>query len=203
MTGPIVGLPFATDGSAAHRRASHPAPQVLVVGLGSRWRSDDGVGLEVERSVARRGTGQVFPACRVLGPLADPLDLLLHWGGAELVVVADATRSGLTPGKVSRIELEQPGRARPREHVSTGPRRGNCPSEAAGGHGPSSTHGLGLAEVLRLGRALGSAPVRTVVIGVEGQNFSQGSHLSPAVAAAVGEAAAAVIAEVREALACA
>ena len=199
MTSPIGGPPFAAGGCKRGR----PSPQVLVVGLGSRWRNDDGVGLEVARSVAERGIGRTFPTCRILAPIADPLDLLLHWDGVELAVVVDATRSGSAPGKISRIELEQPDGARSSAHASTDTRPARRPPDTRTAHGPSSTHGIGLAGVLRLGRSLGRAPARTVIIGVEGQNFGQGSHLSPAVAAAVDGAAAAVIAEVREGVECA
>jgi hydrogenase maturation protease len=121
------------------------------------------------------------------------LDLLGHWDGADLAVVVDAMRSGLAPGTISRIELED------RESMS--------PAESGSGHGSglgrSSTHGIGLVGVLRLARAVQQAPARTVVLGVEGEDFHQGSELSAAVAAAVDKAATSVMELVKEALGCA
>lgn len=114
------------------------------------------------------------PGCRVLRPLGDPLDLLGEWDGAELAVVVDATRSGLAPGTISVLDLGLESTIltqRPRE---------------------SSTHGIGLAGALRLARAVGRAPSRTVVVGIEGGDFSRGTNLSPAVEEAVDEAVACV-----------
>ena len=182
------------DGPPAQRRL---AP-IVVVAMGSEWRRDDGVGMRVARSVAARMAVEALADCRVVTQLADPLDLLSHWAGAELAVILDATRSGLAPGSVSLIRLEQP--------VSRLAAESDTPPTAAcavAGRSPSSSHGLGLANVLRLARAVDRAPRSVVICGVEGEDFSPGSALSPAVEAAVDKAAAVVLELVEEALACA
>ena len=79
-------------------------------------------------------------------------------------------RSGAEPGTVRLIDLD------------------DAPGDAAGA-GPTSTHGISLAGTLRLARAVGNPPRRVVVVGVEGEDFSQGLGLSPAVERAVPGAA--------------
>jgi hydrogenase maturation protease len=99
---------------------------------------------------------------RVLVHEGEPIDLLDRWDGAGEVIVVDAARSGAAPGTVHRLDgLTEP--------------------VAAGG----SIHAFGLAETLALARALGRAPARVTVIGIEGERFGAGDGLSPAVAAAV------------------
>jgi hydrogenase maturation protease len=119
----------------------------------------------------------------VVGPLDDPLDLLGLWDDAALAVVVDAVSSGCPPGTVQVIELDPavPGPA--------GQRR------AAG---MSSTHGIGLSGVYRLARAIERAPVRVVVVGIEGSDFGQGVGLSRGVEEGVAHAARHVVEMIRE-----
>ncbi len=143
--------------------------RVVVVGMGSEYRRDDGVGVAVADEVAR-----ICPQVIRLGPIGEPLDLLGLWDGADLVVVVDAVRSGAPPGTVQLIEL------------SEGVGAGSAPS---GPPGTTSTHGIGLSGVLRLARALDRAPRRVVVVGIEGGEFGDGVGLSPPVERAVSHAA--------------
>lgn len=149
-------------------RPAGTAPRVVVAGMGSEYRRDDGAGPAVAEEVTRLVIGVTN-----LGPLADPLDLLGLWDGAALAVVVDAVRSGDEPGTVRLIDLDE------------------TPADGAGA-GPTSTHGISLAGTLRLARAVGNPPRRVVVVGVEGEDFSQGLGLSPAVERAVPAAARAV-----------
>jgi hydrogenase maturation protease len=99
---------------------------------------------------------------RVIAHEGEPIDLLDRWEGAEEVIVVDAARSGAAPGSVHRLDgLEAP----------------------AGAQG--STHALGLGETIALARAVGRAPARVTVYGIEGERFGAGDELSPMVAAAV------------------
>lgn len=148
--------------------------RVVVVGMGSEYRRDDGAGVAVADEVCRR-----CPGVARLGPVAEPLDLLGLWDGADLVVVADAVRSGAPPGSVQVIELS-----------------GDADGDGGGSGGPpgtTSTHGIGLTGVLRLSRAVGCAPRRVVVVGIEGGDFAPGTGLSPAVADAVPHAVGHVV----------
>lgn len=154
--------------------AIEPLVKVVVAGFGSVHRLDDGVGPLVAE-LAKRESG-----ARDVSPLSDPLDLLGHWNGAELVIVIDAVRSGRAPGTIRVVAIDVEARDQDFETVD------------AGG-GTTSTHGVGLEGVLRLARAIGQAPKRLVVVGIEGERFGVGEGLSPAVEAAVPAAVRAVV----------
>jgi hydrogenase maturation protease len=115
-------------------------------------------------------------AARRLGGLeheGDPVGLLDAWAGAGVAVVIDAVRSGAEPGTVHRFDggrTPLPARLR----------------------SSSSTHAIGLAEAIELGRALERLPARLIVYGIEGRCFEAGAPLTPAVAAAVDAVSAAV-----------
>lgn len=157
--------------------------RVVVAGLGTEFRHDDGVGVAVARRVAERGAG----ACDDLGasvdPVADPLDLLGLWDHAALAVVVDATRSGATAGTIRVIEIL-------RDTLGEDP-------------GAASTHSLGVGAVLKLARAVGCAPRRVVVVGIEGEDFTTGVGLSPAVRRAVDTATDTVLGLISEVRSCA
>ena len=108
-------------------------------------------------------------AARRLGGLeheGDPVALLDVWRGADVAVVIDAVSSGADPGTVHRFDATSaplPARLR----------------------GSTSSHALGLAEAIELGRTLGRLPGRLLVYGIEGERFEAGTELTPAVAAAV------------------
>lgn len=162
--------------------------RILIGGFGSRYRRDDHVGALVAVAVA--GDLADVGDVELIGPFSDPLDLLGHWDLADLVVLIDATRSGSSPGSLHVIEV----RDRP---SSTGLSRDEH------GVGPTSTHGLGLSDVWRLADAVGQAPRRVVLVGIEGQSFGYGEGLSPAVAHSVPRAVRRVETLINEVLSCA
>ena len=94
----------------------------------------------------------------------DPARLLDLWNGEPHVVVVDACASGAPPGTIHR------GDAGVLTH-------------------PASTHGFGVAEAIELARALGRAPARLDLYGIEGADFGHGEGLTPSVTEAVGELA--------------
>jgi len=158
------------------------ARRVVVAGFGSEYRLDDGVGPLVAARVERADARALD-----VGPLSDPLDLLGHWNGAELAVVIDAVRSGVAPGTVRVVEMNVDA-----------PSGEDGPAGEVVAKGTTSTHGIGLEGVLRLARAIGQAPKRLVVVGIEGERFGVGEGLSPAVEAAVPEAVRCVVALIKE-----
>ncbi|MGO9333021.1 MAG: hydrogenase maturation protease [Acidimicrobiales bacterium] len=153
--------------------------RVLVAGLGNEYRCDDGAGPAVAAYVGERTPSNVDSKV-----IREPLDLVGAWDNVDLAVIADATRSGATPGTVQLVDL---GGGE------------NADSYA----GPMSTHGMDLARVLRLARAMGLAPRRVVVVGIEGENFEDGIGLSPAIEVAVPEAGELVLQVIDEAISCA
>jgi hydrogenase maturation protease len=143
----------------------------LLIGLGNDLRGDDAAGLLVARAARDRAIGGV----EVIESGGEPIDLLAAWENADAVVVADAVASGGEAGAVHRIDAVA----------------GPLPAPFAS----PSTHALGLAEAVELGRALGRLPGRLVVFGIEGGSFAAGAALAPAVRDAVGGVADAAIAE--------
>lgn len=141
-------------------RATHP---IVVAGLGSEYRHDDGVGPEVARRVA-----ECVPGAFDIGPIGEPLDLLGRWDDADLAVIIDAVRSGEEQGRVSIVELAlENGTFEMGESTST------------------STHGIGLIGAMRIAHALGRAPRRVVVVAIAGDRFEVGVGLTPAVRRAI------------------
>jgi hydrogenase maturation protease len=140
-----------------------------IIGLGNAWRGDDAVGLVVVRRLR-----ELLPAADVIERSGEPADLLEALGdGVEEVMLVDAVSSGAPPGDVHRLDASAVA----------------LPFAAG-----ASTHGLGLAETIELGRALGRLPARLLVYGIEGRAFELGAPLSPEVA----RAAVVVVAELRQ-----
>jgi hydrogenase maturation protease len=142
----------------------------IVIGLGATDCGDDAAGLEAARRLA-----SICPKdARVVSVAGQPSALLDLWSEASLVVVIDAVISGAPPGTVRRLD----GLAGP----LPGGRR-------------ASTHDLGLADVVELGRALGRLPERLVILGIEAGDCSPGAALSPAVQEGVHGAVGLALAE--------
>jgi hydrogenase maturation protease len=153
--------------------------RTLVVGVGNDDRGDDGLGPLAARlladtlagarpGVARPGDAGGGPEgpppnVEVVPWTGDPLGLLDRWAGVDRLVLIDAVVSGAAPGTTRRFGPDAPF-ARAAE---------------------ASTHGLGLAEALALGRALGRLPEHIEVWGIEAVEFAAGAPLTPAVAEAV------------------
>jgi hydrogenase maturation protease len=156
-------------------------PSVLVVGIGSEFRGDDGVGPAVVRELAGLDETALGTAPLMIRPLSEPWDLLGLWDEAALAVVVDATHSGAVSGTVTVTDLSK---------VVAGEALGEAAADNAG---LASTHGLGVCGVLRLARALDSAPPRVVLVGVEGADFRIGAELTTEVARAIPHAVEAVL----------
>jgi hydrogenase maturation protease len=136
-----------------------------VLGVGNSIMADDGVGLELLAALAARprdGVNYVDGAV----------------GGMELVpVVQDSTRllildavAGSVPGTVVRLRGDQ------------------VPRMLAAKLSP---HQVGLLDVLAASRLLGNEPAEVAVVGVVPELVDLRLGLSPSVAAAVADAAAA------------
>ena len=76
-------------------------------------------------------------------------------------MLADAVASGAAPGAVHRFDAAAAA----------------LPASFAG----ASTHALGLAEAIELGRVLRRLPPRLVVLGIEGAGFATGAEPGAAV----------------------
>lgn len=139
---------------------SEHMPAVLI-GVGNRFRRDDAAGLEVARRLREAG----LPGFGVLESDGDPASLLEAWSGAAEAVVVDAGSSGAPAGALHRFDATN-------EPIPVEVLR-------------ASTHAMGIAEAVELGRALGRLPGRLTVYGIEGEAFEMGEGLTDAVELAV------------------
>ncbi len=136
--------------------------RVLVIGVGNRFRGDDGAGPAVAEEL--RSKGKEAAECP-----GDATRLMALWEGAEQVIVVDAMRGPYPPGTVRRFDAIE-------EHLDETPFA-------------QFSHEIGVAEGVELARTLGRLPSRLTVYGIEGRSFELGEALSPEVARAVQETA--------------
>ena len=146
--------------------------RVLIAGIGNIFLGDDGFGVEV----VRRLTGRELPeGVEVADFGIRGMDLAYALqDDYELVLIVDATPRGEKPGTVYLIE----------------------PEIEDDGEVSLDTHGMDPVKVIKLSRALGAKPTRTLVVGCEPQIVVSGEdyddmlmELSVPVQAAVEEAA--------------
>ena len=128
-----------------------------------------------------------------VGPVVDPLDLLDCWDGAGLAIVVDAVRSGASRAPSGSWSW-------PRTPPTDRPRRSR-PSRASDQHATGS--GWPACSRLRPDARRPGAATRVVVVGIEGDDFSQGTGLSRAVEAAVPAAVREVVELIEEVAPCA
>jgi sulfhydrogenase subunit alpha len=145
--------------------------RVVVIGVGNEFRRDDGAGPAVVgrlRDLAPLGVDLVVTD-------GEPTRLMEAWTGAALAIVVDAVRAEpAQPGRVHRFVVDRPGGASVRT---------------------ASSHGLGLDDAISLSVALDRMPGRLIVHAIEASDLAQGLGLTPAVAAAVGPVASAILAD--------
>jgi hydrogenase maturation protease len=145
--------------------------RILVAGVGNVFLGDDGFGVEVVR---RLGGRELPEGVEVADFGIRGMDLAYALqDDYEVVVFVDATPRGEKPGTVYLIE----------------------PEIEEDGEVSLDTHGMDPVKVIKLARALGSRPTRTLVVGCEPQVVVSGEdyddmlmELSEPVLAAVEEA---------------
>ena len=144
-----------------------------VIGVGNRWRGDDAAGLAAARRV-RAMPGLEVEVDELEGDLTSLIDA---WDGSEHVIVIDAVSSGAEPGALHKLDA----------------RATSLPRDLS----RHSTHAVGLATAIELGRALDRLPARLIVFGIEGQRFDAGAGLSPRVERGIARTVIAVVDELR------
>jgi len=142
---------------------------VRIVGVGNRFRGDDGVGPWVIAALRERLPRASLGVSD--GNMSRLLDEFGHCQNLLLIDALDAAAAGLAVGTVVRLDGRDPG------------------LEAAGLH--ASTHAMGLAEAIARARVLDCVPGELTVIGIAGEHFDHGEALS----APGSEAATALVAE--------
>ncbi|KAA1249165.1 hydrogenase maturation protease [Mycobacterium simiae] len=135
---------------------------VVVVGLGNRYRRDDGAGVVAAGALR----DLALPDVRVVTDIVEPISLLDAWSGADLAVVIDAVVAPASvPGRVSRCAV--------------------C--DVAAGSEAVSSHRVDVAVAHALGQALDRVPAALTLITIEVADTGHGVGLTPPVAAAVPE----------------
>jgi len=161
--------------------------KTLVVGLGNPILTDDGVGVkvayEVEKAIAaapveNAGVGDID----VIEACAGGLRLMELMIGYDRLVLIDAftAANGHEPGTIHRLSFDDLRDISPTQHSS-------C------------AHDTSLVTALEMGRTLDlKLPTIISIYGIEVENILDfGDEPTPAVAAAIPDAAAAVLSELR------
>jgi hydrogenase maturation protease len=139
---------------------------VVVIGVGNRFRRDDGVG----PAVIDRLRALDLPGVRLADSDGEPAGLIELWSGTTTAVVVDAVHTKTpSPGRVHRLAMD---------------------SVAGDRSGAASSHGIDLGQAVELARVLGRLPDRLVVLAIEVADTGYGSGLSAAVTAAADRVAA-------------
>jgi hydrogenase maturation protease len=149
--------------------------KILLIGVGSLYRGDDGVGPAIVRDVSSRGISGV----RTIDQVGDGTDIILEWDGAKVVYVIDSMRSGADPGTIRQFDALEEG----------------IEEEAYAGY---STHIFSIADTVRLARALGRLPGRLIIWGIEGKTFAAGADMTPAVQMAAQTVADMIVCNIRD-----
>jgi hydrogenase maturation protease len=145
--------------------------EIVVVGIGNSYRSDDGVGIVVAAAL----NDLALPGVHVVTDIVEPMSLLEAWSGARLAVVIDAAvATPSVPGRVRRCTF------------------GDAVDAAEG----LSSHGVDIGRTHALGQALGRVPSALVVFTIEVADTGHGIGLTPQVAVAVPEVVDMVVAEI-------
>jgi hydrogenase maturation protease len=147
--------------------------RTLVLGLGNPLLGDDAIGLLVSAVLRERLAGRADVDVR--DEEAGGLRLMEVMTGYDRAIVVDAAVSGAVPGTIRRMGPDE------------------VPTQRT-----AIAHGIDLPRALELGRTLGlPMPSEVRVVAIEAQRVLEFSHeMTPAVAAALQPAVAAVLEEV-------
>jgi hydrogenase maturation protease len=143
-----------------------PSPnhnRTLVIGAGNVLRGDDGVGVRVAQALAQEPLPE---GVEVLDVGTRGLDLLFEFEDADRVVLIDAAEMGQTPGEARVFDAAL--------------LEGDTDIRL------SSLHGIGIAEVLALGRAVGVEP-RMTIVGIQPADLRPREGLSETLSARLPE----------------
>lgn len=136
----------------------------LIIGIGNRFRSDDGFGPKVIDQLAKI----VPPNIQIRTHDGEPASLIDSWLNYRDVVLIDAVSSGAAAGALHIHELT---------HAAL-PEKFNL----------YSTHAFGIAQAVELARVLKKLPQRLLFIGAEGLTFEAGLELSAPLESALAPA---------------
>ncbi len=143
--------------------------RTVVVGVGNRYRGDDGAGLTLAAIMQEHVSSEV----QVLTLEGEPMILLELLEEAERVILVDAVSTDSRPGTIYAFDASEDP----------------LPGAVFG----ASTHSFGLGETIEIARALGKLHCRLLVYGINGASFASGEGLSAEVLRAVHRTAAVIL----------
>jgi len=158
---------------------TRPHGPILVLGIGNVLLRDEGAGVHVIRALqglVDRGDMELPPGTSVLDGGTLGLDLLPLISDARAVLLVDAIDGGRTPGAVEVI-------------------RGDALREAQAGR--ILPHRVGVGDLLATARLTGALPEAVALVGIQPSEIDVGLELTEVVRAAVPEAVAAALHELR------
>ncbi len=136
--------------------------QILLIGVGNKFRQDDAVGLVIaEKFHNQVDPDTKTPEIKIIEASGEGVALMELWQHATTVYLFDAVMSGSEVGKIHRINAQ----------IEVVPAK----------FFNYSTHAFSVAEAVELARTLNQLPPKLIIYGVEGKNFSHGIGLSPEV----------------------
>jgi hydrogenase maturation protease len=147
---------------------------VIVVGIGNEFRSDDGVGPYAVRLFRERTRGEI----KVVDGVPDGFALIETWDNSSHVIVIDCTVSENNPGTIYRFDAFK-------EEIPSGLFDG------------FSTHSISIVDAIELAGTLGRLPESLTVYGIEGSDYSSGTQLSPEVKKAADQLVDQILDELR------
>ncbi|MBX2989800.1 MAG: hydrogenase maturation protease [Bacteroidetes bacterium] len=143
--------------SARKTTSTRKARSLLVIGVGNEYRSDDGLGICVLRTLRRRMSNDM----RMIELSGEGTSLMSAWREAEHVLIIDAVVSGGPAGMLHRLDA----------------RRDRIPKYLF----HSSSHTFGVGDAIELARELDELPQSLILYGLEGESFEAGVGLSESV----------------------
>jgi len=127
---------------------------ILIIGVGNEFKGDDGVGIHVARRIGKLNLSHV----QISEGVKDGASLMELWKNNENVILIDAASTGGEPGMIYRFNASK--KTLPAKFFR------------------HSSHNFSVAEAVELSRKLAQLPPRLIIYGIEGQDFSDGIHLS-------------------------
>ena len=152
-----------------------PKTPILVIGLGNRFRHDDGVGLYIADNIRSHENKQM----KVIDNISDSAALIEAWSGEDKVFIVDAVKSDGKPGAIYRFDALSE----------------KIPADIFARY---STHAINLTETIELAKVLEQLPDSLVVFGIEGGDFSSGTGLTPEVERAASNVISILLQELEE-----
>lgn len=142
---------------------NNPIFKTMFIGIGNKYRYDDGVGIYIVGELAKLK----LPDVKTMELSGEGSELMETLKNAQEVYIFDAVQSGEKPGTIFEFDANQE----------------KIPSNFFN----YSTHNFSLAEAVELSRILDQLPPTLKIFGIEGLDFSEGFQLSPEVKASANK----------------